>query len=147
MEKYILQLKQQADIQLQQNGIEEVGEKTITIDSVILSNGKEFTIEKDNTIKLVINKRAPKVTQLNTVENVINKSLKISFNIEDEDNTIQSAQVILYDGEGNIIIGSPVEITSEELENGTIEKSLPTSKTNKYKVKFVATYKIKEDTV
>jgi len=128
------------------DGIAEIGEKTITISAVTLSNGKEFILEKDNTIQISVTKRAPKVTELSFNENVMDKSIQISFQLEDVDSTIQSAQVILYDGEGNVIIGSPVEITAEELAKGIIQKSLPTSRTDKYTVKIVVTYQVTEGT-
>ncbi|MCI8273738.1 MAG: hypothetical protein HFJ55_06635 [Clostridia bacterium] len=120
------------------DGIEEAGEKTITIEKVTLGNGKEFILEKDNNIKIIIDENKPIITDFEAQENIENNNIKFTFNISDKEKMIKTARIELYDSGENII--ERKEITLEEIENGAIEKTLSTRRTNKYTVKVIITY-------
>jgi len=119
-------------------GIEEIGEQTITIEKVKLGNGKEFTVEKDNSVKITIDETKAVLTNFEAQENIEEQNIKVKFQILDEEQTIHSARIELYDSGENII--ERKEITLEEIANGTIEKILATKKTNKYIVKVIVAY-------
>ncbi len=125
------------------DGLETVGENTITIQKIKLKNGKEITLEAGNTATVTIDAQKPVVSNLQTEENVQEKNIKVSFEIEDEAKSIQSAKVVLYDSGENIIASS--DLTTEEIENGSIEKTFNTKTTEKYIVKVIATYQESEN--
>ncbi len=125
------------------DGLEQVGENTITIEKVKLKNGKEIILETENTVTVTIDAQKPIVSNIQTEENIQDKNIKVTFEIEDDAKSIQSAKVVLYDSGENIIASQ--DITIEEIENGTIEKIFNTQTTNRYIIKVIATYQETED--
>ncbi len=125
------------------DGLEQIGENTITIDKVKLKNGKEITIQSQNSVVVMIDAQKPVVSNLQTQENIEEKNIKVTFELEDEAKSIQSAKVVLYDSGENII--SSQDITKQEIENGTIEKNFTTKTTDKYIIKVIATYHETQD--
>ena len=125
------------------DGLEQIGENTITIEKVKLKNGKEIVLETGNTVTITIDAQKPVVSNLKTEENVQEKNMKVTFHIEDEAKSIQSAKVVLYDSGENIIASQ--DITTEEIENGNIEKIFNTQTTDSYIIKVIANYQETED--
>ena len=125
------------------DGLEQVGENTITIEKVKLKNGKEIVLETGNTVIVTIDAQKPIVSNIQTEENVQEKNIKVTFEIEDDAKSIQSAKIVLYDSGENIIASQ--DITIQEIENGTIEKIFNTQTTDSYIIKIIATYQETED--
>ena len=125
------------------DGLEQIGENTITIEKVKLKNGKEIVLETGNTVTITIDAQKPVVSNLKAEENVQEKNMKVTFHIEDEAKSIQSAKVVLYDSGENIIASQ--DITTEEIENGNIEKIFNTQTTDSYIIKVIANYQDTED--
>lgn len=120
------------------DGISELGEKEITIEEVVLANGKKFTLKKDNNVSINIIKRKPSVSGFTTTENISDSKLNVKFDLNDKDNAVKNAKVVLYDNAGSEI--SSKTLTSEEIKTGKIDKSLTTEITSKYKVKVIVIY-------
>lgn len=106
-----------------------LGNQNITIEKVKLGNGKEFTLEKNNSVQVKIEEKKPKVTNFETQEDIENKNIKIKFNIIDEGNAIQNAKIVIYDSKNNVIESK--DLSLDEIKNGTIETTLKTKTTNK----------------
>ena len=79
------------------DGIEALGNQTITIEKVKLGNGKEFSLDKNNSVQVRIEEKKPSITDFEAEENLPERNIKIKFNIVDEVKAIQSAKVVLYD--------------------------------------------------
>lgn len=122
------------------DGIDVLGNQNITIEKVKLGNGKEFTLEKNNSVQVKIEEKKPKVTNFETQEDIENKNIKIKFNIIDEGNTIQNAKIVIYDSKNNVIESK--DLSLDEIKNGTIETTLKTKTTTKYIVQVIANYKV-----
>lgn len=122
------------------DGIEELGNQTISIEKVKLGNGKEFTLDQNNSVQVRVEEKKPCITNFETQENIKDKNIKIKFNIVDEANTIESAKVVLYDSKKNVIESK--DLTIDEIKKGTIETTLKTKETTKYIVQIIANYRI-----
>lgn len=122
------------------DGIDVLGNQNITIEKVKLGNGKEFTLEKNNSVQVKIEEKKPKVTNFETQEDIENKNIKIKFNIIDEGNAIQNAKIVIYDSKNNVIESK--DLSLDEIKNGTIETTLKTKTTTKYIVQVIANYKV-----
>lgn len=127
------------------NGMEALGNQTITIEKVKLGNGKEFTLEKNNNVQVRIEEKKPSITNFEAKEDLENKNIKIKFNILDEGNAIQNAKVVIYDSKNNVIESK--DLSLDEIINGTIETTLKTKETTKYIVQVIASYKITDTEV
>ena len=57
-----------------------------------MKNGKEIVLETGNTVTITIDAQKPVVSNLKAEENVQEKILKVTFHIEDEAKSIQSAK-------------------------------------------------------
>lgn len=122
------------------DGTENLGNQTITIEKVKLGNGKEFTLDKNNSIQVKIEEKKPSITNFETQENITDKNIKIKFNIVDEGQSIESAKVIIYDSKKNIIESKDLNL--EEIRKGIIETTLKTKNSTKYTVQIVASYRV-----
>jgi len=121
------------------DGFSILGNNTITIENIILGNGKKLDIKDNNKVSIKVIKRNPAVGEFKTEENVKDSKLNVEFKIADEDETIKAVKVMLFDDKGNEI--SSKELTEDEMKNDSlISKNLDTKIATKYKVKIVATY-------
>lgn len=124
---------------------DKLGDTALTIESVTLGNGKKFELKDNNKVNIKVIKRKPTIGELTYTENISDNKLNVKFDLIDEDNSIKSAKVVLYDDKGTEI--SSKDLTSDEIKIGKIEKSLDTVITSKYKVKVIATYNQDTDDV
>ena len=122
------------------DGIENLGNQTITIEKVKLENGKEFTLDKNNNIQVKIEEKKPSITNFEAQESIIDKNIKIKFNIVDEGKSIESAKVIIYDAKKNVIESKDLNL--EEIRKGIIETTLKTKNSTKYTAQIVASYRV-----
>ena len=122
------------------DGIENLGNQQITIEKVKLGNGKEFILDKNNSIQIRIEGKKPEITNFETQENLTEKNIKIKFNIVDDGSAVKSVKIVLYDSKKNVIESK--DLSKEEIKKGIIEATLKTKKTTKYIVQVIATYSI-----
>lgn len=127
------------------DGMEALGNQMITIEKVKLGNGKEFTLDKNNSVQVKIEEKKPIITNFEAQEHLADKNMNVKFNIVDERNTIQNAKVVILDSK-NIIIESK-NLSLDEIKNGTIETTLKTKETTKYIVQVIATYRVTDTEV
>ncbi len=121
------------------DAITELGQKEIAIQEIILANGKKFEIENDNKLNITVIKQKPVVSEVKTEEDITQNKMKVKFSLKDDDHTIKSVKVILLDAKGAEI--QQQQLSNEEIQNaGSIEKTLETQITSKYKLKVIATY-------
>lgn len=120
------------------NGFSTSGNKDILIEEVILGNGKLFNLSNNNNISVNIIKvkQKPSVSSLIVTDDKDN--LKVQFRLNDLDDTINSAAVVLYN-QNDVEIGRQ-SISVSEIKSGNIVKSFSTSLVSKYKVKIDVTY-------
>lgn len=123
----------------------EVGSAEIKLEEIVLANGKTFTIEENNTITTSILKRKPTITDFTYEENKDTDELQVGFQLQDEDQSVQSVEIQLLDGQNNEI--SKVTLSSDEINSNSISKILTTKVTDKYRVKVVVSYIQKEDVI
>lgn len=110
--------------------IMQTGKHTLTIEEVTLSNGKVLAV-KDAAIEIEIEKAAPEIADFETDEK--EDSIDFTFKVQDEDNVMENAFLILLDGDGN-------EIARQDITKDTQKVSLETAYTDKYTVKVIADY-------
>ena len=121
------------------DGFSILGDNAITIESIILENGKKLDVKDNNKISIRIVKRDPVISAFKTEENINDSKLNVNFKLSDEDDAIKTVKVILFNDKGNEI--SSKELTEEEIKSGLlISKTLNTEITSKYKIKIVSTY-------
>ena len=121
------------------DGIESLGNQLITIEKVKLGNGKEIILDKNNSIQVRIEEQKPSISNFEAQENILEKNIKIKFDIIDQGKTIESAKVVLYDENKNIIQSK--DLSKDEIKNGKIETILETKATTKYIVEVIASYR------
>lgn len=119
------------------DGITDLGKNTIRIEEIKLSNGKVFKVENNN-IEVTILKKKPIVSDFKANEDIEKNKLNISFKLQDEDNAIKTAKIILLNDKQN-------NIAQKDITVGTNEVQLDTEITSKYTVKIIATYRQKEN--
>ena len=122
------------------DGIENLGNQAITIEKVKLGNGKEFILDKNNSVQVRIEEKKPEITDFKAEENLSERNIKIKFSIIDEGKAIESAKVVIYDSKKNSIESK--DLSLEEIRSGKIETTLKTKNTTKYVVQVMANYKI-----
>ncbi len=115
-------------------GISEVGNNELIIEEVILTNGKVILVE-DNSINIIINKKAPIVEDFEVLEDIEKNILNLKFNVKDEDNSIKSKKYIILNSNGDTI--AEKEFSENEIN---VEIKLLEKLTKEYVVKVVATY-------
>lgn len=120
------------------NAITETGDKEIVIEKIVLENGKEFVLDKDNKIIVKVQKEKPKVQNVKIEEE--QDGINIAFNIKDTDNTIVNKKLIIKNAEGKIL-------TEKELSSNDFSEkiSLPEELTTEYKVEVIASYDLTTD--
>lgn len=119
------------------------GEHKISIDEIVLSNGKKFELVDNNSIDINIIKRTPSISDFTTTENTESNNLRVMFDLDDKDNAVSDLKIILI-GEDGVEIDSRTLVSSQLKDKGTaaINVYLKTQLSNKYKVKVVASYNI-----
>lgn len=124
------------------SGITEIGDKALNIEEVTLSNGKKIEIT-NTTFTITIMKKVPSINNVNFSENVDTDKLQLSFNVQDEDNTISNIKYVITNNNEEIIAEKVItgsnEINDEIALNNTLQKS--------YTLKIIATYNNGKDEV
>lgn len=122
------------------NGFSSSGSNNIVIEEVMLGNGKLFELENNNSISVDVIKvkQKPSVRDLVILESENN--LKVQFTLNDEDKTVKSGAVIVYN-ENDIEIKREY-LSKSEIESGNITKILSVNLGSKCKVKIDVSYSI-----
>ena len=120
----------------------KLGEQIITIESVTLSNGKEFELTENNTKTINVIKRNPSIANLTTSENTANEDLKVMFDLNDKDYAVSIINIELFDDLGNKIVSKTID--REEIKETIVNVFLETDGviTSKYQVKIALNYNL-----
>lgn len=120
-EKYLLQIP-----------VENFQTKTLTLHQVILENGKHLTVNQ--TIKIF--KNAPQLTNISTTTNEANNQINVTYDVLDQDQTIQKLLIILNDIEGNTVI--------KQLDPNEHIIYFPIQKYGEYSIQVLADYDLND---
>ncbi len=123
--------------------LDAFGSKTITIDEVVLSNGKKFELDSNNSTTINVIKRKPIISDFSTTEFTEANNIRVMFDLDDKDKAIIEINIILMDAEGNEI--DRTKLTSDQLkdkETSAVNVLLNTKMTTKYKVKILKSYNL-----
>ncbi len=139
------------------DGFDAVGEQTIRIEKIILSNGKTFEINEELSVEII--KNAPTAVKFSANENVEEKYIKIDLYLKDDDKTITDLEAKVFDEQDNEISSQNLKgsLLDENITNGTdedlkntyyISANLNTSETTRsdiYIIKIFASYNLVEN--
>lgn len=121
--------------------LENVGNNIITIDEVILSNGKKFKLKENNSVNINVIKRTPRVLDFSTSEYTESNNLRVMFDLDDKDNAVLELEIILIDDNGNKIDSTKLNSAQlREKETSIVTVNLKTVLAKKYNVKVVIKY-------
>ena len=121
------------------SGFDESGKKEIIIGKVILSNTKELPVSENNRVDIEVLKDKPTATEFKYKEKD-NNQIEATFNIVDQENTIQSGEVIVYDEDQN-------EIKKQPIASGLNIINFARKSSEIYSVKVVVSYDLDENTL
>ena len=111
------------------------GRFELDIEKVALQNLKVFEKDKDyksNVLIYSVLKEAPNVTDIKLSENKSAKEINVTYNLKDEDKTLEKLDVVLTDSTGKIIS------KKEDVKENSLALSYAGSSDGRYTVKFLA---------
>lgn len=117
---------------------DKAGLETLTIEKLTLENGKELSVERDNTIRIEVLKAVPQVESF-AWEQTDRDGLKVSFTLTDPDGA-------LLDGRLTIAQGETVLLT-QPLASGKNEAAVELTWQEQYTVTVTADYDRDSDTL
>ena len=112
------------------------GRFELNIDKVVLDNLKEFDRDKDytlNPLTYTVLKHNPVVDNIKLTEDKDNQAIKVSYNLQDEDQTLDNLTVVLVDSNDKIIE------KLEDVKEDNLSLSYKGTKDGRYTVKFLGT--------
>lgn len=83
-------------------GFAESGERTLTVERVVLANGKVFALT-DQTAAVEIQKTLPTVSGLTLQENQAGQRVEVSFTLSDPDQAATNRKLVIRDADGGIL--------------------------------------------
>lgn len=122
-----------------------IGDYIFKIEALTLSNGHSFEIKENNRVALHVLKRRPMISNLKFTENIIDNSIDLQFDLQDEDQTLEGMRLELLNSQDQMI--SILSLNQVELRSGRISKTMPTAITEKYKIRVFASYRQNEELV
>ena len=121
------------------DGFQSTGTVDLTVEQVVLENGKTFYLEKDNTIRLTILKAKPSVTEFSAVEDAVKPQFDISFALSDPDDTLSQKKILIKNADGEVV--STRTFDTDELNDGLFQKIITLDEiglTSLYTVQIIA---------
>ncbi len=141
------------------DGFSAAGNKTLTIEKLKLSNSVELIVKENNNIKIEILKDVPTVTDFNHKIDSNNSKVKIEFNLNDNDKSLISSQVLLVDNKGDIVSRKDIVKGKNSLDfnikrsvlytlkiNASYDRDSSVDSTNNYQNKTLFTKEIIDNT-
>ena len=113
-------------------GFDEAGKKEIKIEKIILSNSKELPVSENNKVDIEVLKDKPTATDFKYSE-ISNNQIEATFNIVDDEKTILSGEIIVYDEEQN-------EIKKQQIVSGVNTVTFNKNSSETYYVKGILSY-------
>ena len=85
------------------DGFTQMGEREITVERVVLENGKAFDLAQDNSLTVRIRKEAPAVAGLSVTEGEALGQLQIAFRLDDPDGSLSNQVILIRDADGTLV--------------------------------------------
>lgn len=126
--------------------ITEVGKKTLKIESIVLSNGKELAIEKENTIQVSILKEKPSISNVEVKEDVVQGTMSIKAYFKDIHHSLSNIKIAVYKSNDTLIDEKSFSF-SDINQSTSIEGIFNVPVDVRYKVKVFASYELDETTI
>lgn len=79
------------------------GVQVLTIEKVVLENGKELTAEAGHSIRVEVLKAAPRVENF-TWEKTVQDELRVQFTLQDPDGALQDARLEIAEAGGRVLL-------------------------------------------
>ena len=131
--------KNETTYQTKLNGHEESGVKNITIEKVILDNGKEFVLTENNQIQIEILKDKPTITGFGYSEGE-DDIITAVFQLNDAEQTIKNGNIVISDEQNN-------PIKTQELKEGMNTISFKKINGKNHPIKVTASYDLDTNTL
>ena len=96
------------------NTASQPGVQNLTIETLVLENGKELPVGKENSVRVEVLKAVPKVEHI-TSEKTAQDELKVQLSLEDTDGALQSAQVQIAEEGGTVLLTQPISVGTNEV--------------------------------
>jgi len=98
------------------NGYSKAGVQTLTIEKVKLSNSKELEVKSNNKVQIEVLKDAPKISNYKQTDDEKNYKTTISFDLDDNDNSFISGNVILTNKNDGKVVTKAVKNGKNDFE-------------------------------
>lgn len=108
------------------------GVQTIKIEKLWMENGKELSVEKENTVRVEVLKAVPLVENFHS-EQTAQDELNVQFVLNDAHGALKSAQVQILEEGGKVLLKEPVSA-------GKNAVSVPLTIKDRYEVYVIASY-------
>lgn len=92
----------------------EPGVQNLTMEKIILENGKKLPVESVASIRVEVLKAVPEVENF-TSKKTAKDQLKVQFVLKDTDGAIQDAQVHIAEEGGKVLLTEPVSVGENEV--------------------------------
>lgn len=91
------------------SGFSQMGIQQITVEKVVLSNGKVFELDQDHQVTVNIHRAHPQVRKANIQEWVDELKFDVAFQIEDTDQVLSNKKILIRNEEGEVLLEEPFE--------------------------------------
>lgn len=108
-------------------GSDTTGENVIRVEQVILENGKSFSLNNGNEIKVLIQKTVPEIQELTVQEDAEKGQFLVSFRLDDPDSALSDRKVRIKKADGQT--AGELAFSESDLHDGLFEEIIPLSDT------------------
>lgn len=84
-------------------GFAQHGETLLTVEAVVLENGRSFALQEGNTLSITVQKEMPAVRNASVQEDFDSRMLRVSFRLDDPDGALRDARLRVLDFSGQLI--------------------------------------------
>ena len=129
--EYAVELKDDG-YQMQIDGFTTSGKKEITIEALVLNNGRKLAVTSDNKLAVEVLKAAPTVEDFTYTESG-NDTIEVNFRLVDEEESLQTGQITITDDQQKTI-------KTQNIKKGENTLTFEKQSSESYYVKILGTY-------
>lgn len=109
------------------DGFLQHGEMSLTVEQVVLKNGRSFALESGNAVRITVQKEIPAVRDAVIREDAERGILRVSFRLDDPDQAVHNPRLHVLDTSGQLIreipltaseVAEEIDVTSAGLTPG-----------------------------
>lgn len=121
-------------------GFSQMGDWPITVEKLILSNGKVFELTKEHQVTVEVHRAHPQVKKVNIREREEEVKLDVAFQIEDPDQVLSNKKIQIRNEKDELLL-------EEIFENLEFEKTLEPGEVlaKEFQVRILADYDVTPD--